>query len=127
MDLYGSVDLIDPDGSRRGPSTAPVAAPRKRKPGRKPKGSRVQPDETWKAQAVCVKRTHLFYGDPSHEKAEGKAARELKAKRICGGCPVRQQCLNYALTADERHGVWGGASAQERWEMQGHTSRYKGW
>jgi WhiB family redox-sensing transcriptional regulator len=36
------------------------------------------------------------------------------AKRICATCPVRRQCLEYALANDVSHGVWGGASERER-------------
>lgn len=42
----------------------------------------------------------------------GKPARD--AKRICAGCPVREQCLMDALTRDERYGVWGGTTPHER-------------
>ena len=37
-----------------------------------------------------------------------------EAKRICADCPVRIECLNYALRRDERYGVWGGMSERER-------------
>ncbi len=30
------------------------------------------------------------------------------AKSLCGGCPVRSQCLDAALSRDEPCGVWGG-------------------
>jgi WhiB family redox-sensing transcriptional regulator len=36
-----------------------------------------------------------------------------KAKRVCDGCPVRQQCTQFALDNDERFGVWGGLSQKE--------------
>jgi WhiB family redox-sensing transcriptional regulator len=36
------------------------------------------------------------------------------AKRICNTCPVREVCLDYALTHRIDHGVWGGASERER-------------
>jgi len=36
------------------------------------------------------------------------------AKRICDGCVVRDDCLNYALDADEQFGVWGGLTVRER-------------
>lgn len=36
------------------------------------------------------------------------------AKKICATCPVREQCLEYALDARIDHGVWGGASERQR-------------
>ena len=36
------------------------------------------------------------------------------AKRICANCPVRRQCLEYALANRIVRGVWGGASERER-------------
>lgn len=37
-----------------------------------------------------------------------------KARKICRGCPVLTQCLEYALDARIDHGVWGGCSERER-------------
>ena len=36
------------------------------------------------------------------------------AMRICGDCPVKDQCLEYALENRIEHGVWGGCSERER-------------
>jgi WhiB family redox-sensing transcriptional regulator len=41
-----------------------------------------------------------------------------EAKRICRDCPVRAQCLEYALDNDERFGVWGGLSERERRKLK---------
>lgn len=41
------------------------------------------------------------------------------AKKFCGECPVRQQCLEYALKVNEQYGVWGGLTAKERQALQG--------
>ncbi len=30
------------------------------------------------------------------------------AKRVCAGCPVRQECLAGAVSRREPYGVWGG-------------------
>jgi WhiB family redox-sensing transcriptional regulator len=37
-----------------------------------------------------------------------------QAKAICGRCPVRRQCLAFALDTRQDHGVWGGTSEEER-------------
>ncbi|EUA66068.1 transcription factor WhiB family protein [Mycobacterium xenopi 4042] len=37
-----------------------------------------------------------------------------EAKKICLGCEVRAECLEYALAHDERFGIWGGLSERER-------------
>ncbi|HEV8115212.1 MAG TPA: WhiB family transcriptional regulator [Acidimicrobiales bacterium] len=29
-------------------------------------------------------------------------------------CPVRQQCLEFAITTNQEYGVWGGHSEEER-------------
>lgn len=36
------------------------------------------------------------------------------ARRICADCPVKAECLEYALYNRIEHGVWGGASERER-------------
>jgi hypothetical protein len=36
------------------------------------------------------------------------------AKDVCFTCPVRVQCLEFALETEERYGIWGGLSRIER-------------
>jgi WhiB family redox-sensing transcriptional regulator len=36
------------------------------------------------------------------------------AKAVCATCPVRTECLEYAVVHEERYGVWGGLSPKER-------------
>lgn len=40
------------------------------------------------------------------------------AKRICKDCEVRHECLDYALRANEKHGVWGGLSVRQRRQIR---------
>ncbi len=37
-----------------------------------------------------------------------------QALSVCGSCPVRPECLDYAFEADERFGIWGGLEEKER-------------
>lgn len=36
------------------------------------------------------------------------------AQRVCSSCPVKAECLEYALRNRIEHGVWGGASERQR-------------
>jgi WhiB family redox-sensing transcriptional regulator len=65
------------------------------------------PHLTWQEQALCAQTgAEFFFPEP------GSSVRE--AKRICGLCPIRSACLDFALAHDERFGVWGGLSEKER-------------
>lgn len=66
------------------------------------------PDEmSWQDQALCAQTDpEAFFPE------EGGSTQE--AKRVCWGCEVRAECLEYALATDERFGVWGGLSERER-------------
>lgn len=62
--------------------------------------------EAWGVQAVC--RT----ADPDELFVDGAA--QNRAKAVCAGCPVRTECLAYALDRRIEHGVWGGMTERER-------------
>lgn len=42
----------------------------------------------------------------------GESTRE--AKEVCQGCEVREECLDFAITNSEKHGIWGGLSERQR-------------
>lgn len=64
-------------------------------------------DHDWTARALCAQTDpDLFYPD--------KGERVDAAIAICAACPVKAQCLDYALANDERFGVWGGKSERQR-------------
>jgi WhiB family redox-sensing transcriptional regulator len=39
------------------------------------------------------------------------------ARKVCRGCEVRAECLEFALENGIRHGIWGGLSERERRPM----------
>lgn len=67
--------------------------------------------EDWVKGAVCSET------DPEIFHPE-KGGSTRPAKAICGGCPVRAQCLQYALEHNEQFGVWGGLSERDRREFK---------
>lgn len=44
----------------------------------------------------------------------GKWGELAIARRICAGCPIKVECLAWALKNREAHGVWGGTTYRER-------------
>lgn len=68
-------------------------------------------DSPWREAAACV-----AYPDPDIFFATGEARAEevARAKSICAGCPVRFDCLLYAVETAQTYGVWGGTDADER-------------
>lgn len=50
---------------------------------------------------------------PEHDEFFDSGA-EITARMICKACPIRQRCLIVALERKEPHGVFGGATVQNR-------------
>ncbi len=75
---------------------------------------RYSPDVTslvigpWARQARCadVPDPDIFF--PRHDDPG------TKARQLCQACPVRDACLTFAITNDERHGIWGVLDPAER-------------
>ncbi|MDR0592605.1 MAG: WhiB family transcriptional regulator [Bifidobacteriaceae bacterium] len=63
--------------------------------------------ETWRDSAVCAQTDpEIFFPEPGGQ--------PFDAKTVCAHCPVCSDCLDYALTANEVHGIWGGLTVNER-------------
>lgn len=65
----------------------------------------------WYELALCAQVDgDLFYPE--------KGSNGADAKRICGRCEVKDECLAHALDHDEQQGVWGGLTPIERQRLQ---------
>ncbi len=65
--------------------------------------------EPWHEQAACVAYpAEMFF--PAVETPGASRA----AKLVCAACPVREECLSFALETAQSEGVWGGMDAGER-------------
>lgn len=67
--------------------------------------------EPWMKEAACIDTpTKMFFPGRGRN-------RTLPAKQVCAGCPVRQECLDYAIEHRIHYGVWGGLAEDERREL----------
>lgn len=61
----------------------------------------------WTSQAACAGSAPELWFPERGQNID-------PARAVCGACPVRRECLDYALAWDIRFGVWGGLSEIER-------------
>ncbi len=71
------------------------------------------PAGPWWERAACQSADPELFFPVSGSGAAGLADIR-RAKAVCRSCPVREQCLDYALDSKQAHGVWGGCSEDER-------------
>ena len=56
--------------------------------------------------------------------ASGRSLEQVTAaKAICAACPVRRECLAFALITGQAHGVWGSLTQEERQQGAGVGER----
>ncbi|WP_030741425.1 WhiB family transcriptional regulator [Streptomyces sp. NRRL S-31] len=68
--------------------------------------------DNWRDHAACRQEDpDLFF--PIGTTGPAQVQTE-QAKAVCGRCPVREQCLDWALDTDQSIGVWGGTTELER-------------
>ncbi|MGH3245411.1 MAG: WhiB family transcriptional regulator [Trebonia sp.] len=66
----------------------------------------------WRAAGACLSADpDLFFPVATGVVAKRQISRAL---RVCAGCAVRRQCLDFAVSTGEESGVWGGTTAEER-------------
>jgi len=57
--------------------------------------------QAWRRDAACRYEPKETFFPP-------KGIKSWRAVAICAGCPVQEECLDFALSNHERYGVWAG-------------------
>jgi len=66
----------------------------------------------WREAGACLAADpDLFFPIGAGGAAGPEAERAL---RICDGCVVKRQCLDFAMRHGEANGIWGGTTPEER-------------
>lgn len=65
--------------------------------------------------ALCRLQPADFH--PNDKRDEGPA------KAVCRGCPVKQQCLDFAIAEHIHEGIWGGLNGTERTSYKRRVAR----
>ena len=74
-------------------------------------------DQSWASEALCAQTDPEIFFPPPGGSIQAP-------KNICARCPVRENCLVWALDTNEKFGVWGGRSERERRKLRTkHTPR----
>lgn len=65
----------------------------------------------WHDRALCAEvDPEIFFPN--------KGASTREAKKVCHACPVRAECLEYALANGESFGIWGGVTERARRHLE---------
>lgn len=73
-------------------------------------------DSRWREDAACRDTDpNLFFpvGTTGEAEEETRAALAL-----CRQCAVREQCLEFAMATNQRDGIWGATSEDDRRRMR---------
>jgi WhiB family transcriptional regulator, redox-sensing transcriptional regulator len=75
----------------------------------------------WRSAAACrFADPDLFFPMSS----SGKSLEQIaQAKAICAHCPVQRSCRAFALRTREQHGIWGGMTEHERYQLMRQDER----
>lgn len=68
---------------------------------------RIETETAWMMVGSCREQPPAFFFPSDGVGVD-------RARKICANCPVKQECLEYALENRIDHGVWGGTSERER-------------
>jgi WhiB family transcriptional regulator, redox-sensing transcriptional regulator len=72
--------------------------------------------DDWRSQGACL------HADPDvffPISVAGASTTQVRmARAICAGCPVRSDCVDFAVEHREIQGIWGGTTDEERKKLR---------
>ena len=82
--------------------------------------------DPWVDRAAC--RAHPFpdwwFASPNPAAPDHDGFR--RARGVCGRCPVREECLQWAVENNETEGLWGGMTWGQRKKLRRQWVRRRG-
>ena len=69
-------------------------------------------ESNWRELAACQSADPELFFPVSGKRSA--MAEVVRAKAVCASCTVRAQCLDFAVTTQQVHGIWGGTGEEER-------------
>jgi WhiB family redox-sensing transcriptional regulator len=75
----------------------------------------IDEERLWEADAACKGMDPSIFFPVNDDDA-------LEAIAVCRACPVRDECLSWALETRERFGVWGGMTEKQRRSLLRRTA-----
>lgn len=74
----------------------------------------------WHDDAACQDTDPEIFYYPDNERGKAREMRERAAKTVCNTCPVKQQCLEWAIDTNDGFAIMGGTTPEER-GIRGHN------
>jgi WhiB family redox-sensing transcriptional regulator len=66
-------------------------------------------DLRWKDDAACKGMTDVFF-PPAGTQTRSHIE---QARAVCAGCPVQNECADYAAHINAQHGIWAGHTTKQ--------------
>jgi len=86
---------------------------------------REEPSSDWEQLARCRSvDPELFFPIVETKRCRPSQQSQI-AIAICGGCAVRAECLEKALTTHEEFGIWGGLTSDQRRALLGRKQQVR--
>ena len=77
----------------------------------------------WRDDANCLTSDPALFFPEGAKNTMAYSEQVIAAKRVCAGCKVAKQCLQYALEYNQNDGIWGGLTEDERTALKRRNAR----